>query len=300
MTHGFKDAEGNFHPTGNDSNKLSSHQVDKPKVVTMSHEEVQTAKKLMQQKADNDKPDSIGLKSHVHEKFGYPSEGKLSDEQRKDGNYLINKIVKMSKRQNPELENYVLHSPHVFNDYDTIQKSLIAYPDNITQLINWSNSDDPTKWKWLSPISLQEKSDDDDYGKLKSFDSQNLGWLTDAYKGKMALTIMSPKEYLKLASPRTLETGERNDIRGDEHTKETVDKLTQRMLDGKPVDTMYLEVNDDMKVYSHEGQHRALSAIKAGIEELPVYVYGAYFTEKQLRDISLRPMSILQHDTRNE
>jgi|GEM_PF-3991177 hypothetical protein len=47
MTHGFKDAEGNFHPTGNDSNKLSSHQVQQTKQSSVNHG---SAKQLLKQK----------------------------------------------------------------------------------------------------------------------------------------------------------------------------------------------------------------------------------------------------------
>jgi|GEM_PF-6063837 hypothetical protein len=50
MTHGFKDAEGKFHPIGDDTSKLSSHQVENTKQNTINHSD---AKELLASKTSS-------------------------------------------------------------------------------------------------------------------------------------------------------------------------------------------------------------------------------------------------------
>jgi len=50
MTHGFKDAEGKFHPIGDDTSKLSSHQVENTKQDTVNHSD---AKELLASKTSS-------------------------------------------------------------------------------------------------------------------------------------------------------------------------------------------------------------------------------------------------------
>ena len=304
MVKGFKDGTGKFHPIKKYKGVRKSR--DKTKGVRIRKERIsqQEHMKLLQIKRETpNEENEIGLR-----KFSDKGSFQLNlvdKPKRNIGNKVIEEIVEMSKQNNRDLKDYKIHSNHVFNEYDEIQHAMYYARNNVRELIKWRNDHNPRTWKWLSPICLDDGTEDGEknpdgsyrHPDLRCFDDQNLGWVSDAYKGKMAITIMSPKQFLELASPKTLVHG-RKDIRGEKHTKGIVDKLTQRMMDGKTVDTMYLQVNDNLKVFSHEGQHRALSAIEAGIEHIPVYVYGDGFTEKQLEEISDRPMRTLKPDDR--
>lgn len=298
MVRGFKDRTGKFHPITTYKGVRKSR--DKTKGVRIRKEKIsqQEHMRLLQVKRETpNEENEIGLRRFSDR--GSFQLNLVDEPKRIIGNKVIGDIVAMSKQNHPDLKDYKIHSNHVFNEYNEIQHALYYARNNVRELIKWRNEKSPSftgrvTWKWLSPICLDDGTED---SKISCFDDQNLGWVSDGYKGKMALTIMSPRQFLELASPKTLVHG-RKDIRGEKHTKEIVDKLTQRMMDGRPVDTMYLQVNKDLKVYSHEGQHRALSAIEAGIEHIPVYVYGDGFNDEQLEEISDRPMRILKPDDR--
>lgn len=293
---GFKDPQGRFRPTENKKGiRKSRDQRIKTEGVRLQRGDADkpTWKELMDIKRNTPNPKTdIGLTQFTDNPMAL---NYVDDPIRNIGNELIQEIVGMSKQGKPKLENYKIHSNHIFNAYNTIQKSLYYSKDNVKQLIQWHNDNNPKTWKWVSPICLDDGVQNSH--NIECFDDQNRGWVSDGYKGQVALTILSPKQFLELASPKTLERG-RMDIRGEEHTKEITDELTKRMMEGKTVDTPYLQVNKDLKVFSHEGQHRALSAIKAGIEKIPVYVYGNEFTDQQLAEISEKPMWILKPDNR--
>ena len=252
-------------------------------------------------KAGTVQPSGIALKPKKNETYlekiginidrinrGWNNGSKGTSKQRQIGNKLIEKIIKSSKEQYPKYSDYSVNSTSVFNEYNTIQRTFAQSEKIIEQLLKWQNDGNPKTWKWTSPIALTNGND------FAIFDDQNNGWISDAYKGKVAITLMSPEDFLKLASPNTLIIG-RHDIRGDSYTTKITDKLTKRMLNGQPVDTTYLMVDENFRVYSHEGQHRALSAIKAGIKEMPVYVYTSnQLTDNQLTEISLRPQIYLK------
>lgn len=293
---GHKDSSGKFHPhTPYNGVRKSQDQKLKTGGIRLQREDTvkPTWEELLRIKRNTPNPKSdIGLKQFTDNPM---QTNFVDDPKREIGNELIQEIIDMSKQGKPELENYKIHSNHVFNQYNTIQKSLYYAKNNVRELIKWRNDNNPETWKWISPICLDDGVENSH--NIRCFDDQNLGWVSDGYKGQMALTIMSPKQFLELASPKTLERG-RMDIRGDEHTKEITDELTKRMIVGKTVDTPFLQVNKDLKVFSHEGQHRALSAIKAGIKLMPVYVYGNEFTDQQLAEISEKPMWILKPDNR--
>jgi hypothetical protein len=115
----------------------------------------------------------------------------------------------------------------------------------------------------------------------------------------MAITMMTPQFYIELASPRVAESGERNDIRGESHSEETIDELTHLMKGGVPIDTVFLQTDGNGQVTGHEGLHRAMSAIKAGIRLMPVYTYSYDgYDDKTLEEISNEPRSILKPDNR--
>jgi len=291
---GFKDSKGKFHPI-TQYKRVRKSRNKKSEGIPISQQEHM---RLLQVKRETpNEENEIGLRRFVDR--GSFQLNLVDSEKRNIGNKIIGDIVAMSKQNNPDLKDQKIHSNHIFNEYSTIQHTMYYARNNIKELIKWRNEESPSftgrvTWQWLSPICLDDGTED---SKITCFDDQNLGWISDGYKGKVAITIMTPRQFLELASSKTLVHG-RKDIRGEKHTKEITDKLTQRMLDGRPVDTMYLQVNDDLKVYSHEGQHRALSAIEAGIELIPVYVYGDGFNDEQLEEISDRPMRILKPDDR--
>lgn len=298
MTKGFKDDKGNFHPTDNDS-KLSSRDVESNEEEgrTLSEAEVLKAKKEFQEQQDTNTTNKIGLTKHrVQFAFGFNNGSQGTEAQRQVGNDVIERIVNMTKENNPEVKDWIIHSKHVYNEYNSVQRAISLAKPDIEKLIEWRNDNNPETWKWKSPIIL-----DDGTPNSQNFftsDDQNLGWLTDAYKGKMAITLMSPKEFLELASPRVARTGKRNDLRGDEFTKENIDGLTNSMIKGEPIDTVYLNIDKNLQVFSHEGLHRALSAIRAGIKQMPVYVYMNFdsFTDEQIQNVTRDPISHLIPD----
>ncbi len=63
MGNGFKDKDGKFHPTDNDSSKLSSHQVENAKDESINHNQTN---QLLQQKLDSRTDEAIDL---VDEKY---------------------------------------------------------------------------------------------------------------------------------------------------------------------------------------------------------------------------------------
>ena len=124
---------------------------------------------------------------------------------------------------------------------------------------------------------------------MSSFDGHNLGWLTDAYKGRAAITVMTPRQFLDKSDPaRDIENSD------NKYTKKTIDELAKKMRNQTPIDTPFLLVDENLVVYQHEGRHRASAAIKAGIKEMPVYIYGREpFTNDQLSYIATIPNRIL-------
>ncbi len=286
---GFK-KDGKFIPTGNKSkSSLKKSDIRKKESVgtIMTDDEVQKAKKEFIQEQESIKEDDLGLtdkKRQYH--FGFSDGGLGTDEDRAVGNNIIHRMFDDQKNNHPEVGIQKIDT-HIYNTYNSIQHVLSSSEDEVNQLIEWKNDGNPKTWKWEYPIVGN--------------DGQNRSWETDAYKDKVIITLMSPTDYLNTVSPRTLLTGKRNDIRGEEHTEETIDMLTKLMMDGKNVDTAYLIVSDDNDVFTGEGQHRALSAIKAGIELMPVYIYknGGEFSEEDYQSIPKNPMGTLKPDLRS-
>ena len=295
MTKGFKDKDGKFHPTEN-SSKLSSRDVS-PEGTVLESPSIQMAKILeLKEKKEPNPANELGILKHrLNRGFNNGSLG--TEDQRQIGNEVIEHIVNMTKKNNPKVRNWIIHSESLYNEYNDIQRALALAQPNVEKLIQWRNDGDPKTWKWKSPIGLEDPKD-----RISSFftDDQNLSWVSDAYKGKMALTLMSPQEFLELASPRTARTGKRNDIRGEKFTEENIDNLTKAMMNGEPINSVYLNINKDLKVFGHEGLHRALSAMKAGIKQMPVYVYMSFdsFNDDQIKKVTRSPTSHLKPDTR--
>jgi hypothetical protein len=52
----------------------------------------------------------------------------------------------------------------------------------------------------------------------------------------------------------------------------SIDRLSERIQKGKPLDPLYFDVRDG-KVLHHEGRHRALVSKVLGVEKIPVLYY---------------------------
>lgn len=285
--------DGKFHPI-TQYKRVRKSRNKKSEGIPISQKEHQ--KSLQIKRETPNEENEIGLRRFVDR--GLFQLNLVDEPKRNIGNKVIEDIVEMSKQNNPDIKDYKIHASDVINETSNLQHAMYYARNDVRELIKWRNdNNNPRTWKWLSPICLDDGTE---YSDIRCFDNHNSGWLSDGYKGQMALTIMTPTQYLELVSPDGTLVHGRKDIRGEEHTKQTIDRLIQRMLDGRPVDTIFLKVDENMKVFLHEGQHRALSAIKAGIEYIPVYVYTTLdgFTDEQLEEISDRPLRILKPDDR--
>lgn len=103
---------------------------------------------------------------------------------------------------------------------------------------------------------------EDDKGKLSCDDQHNLGFQTDAYKGKAHIVTMSPDHFLSVSAPL--------------HSPgaETLDRLESLIQSCKPVDTPFLTVDlEKCKVKSHEGRHRSTAAKRTRTNKIPVIIY---------------------------
>jgi len=214
----------------------------------------------------------------------------LSVEDRNTANQLITKMIDLVRESSPDFDDYIVHDN--LNDFDGVQKVLFNAEKHgiISKLIDDRSNPDPTKWKWIPPIFLQEKGNIDKPfdRKLKYLDSQNPSFETLAIENEIVITMMSPLEFLKLSAPQLARNPEKRnfDIRGTDRAIKVIDTLKKRMLEGKPVDTCYIKVDNTMNVWGHEGRHRALSAIQAGIELMPVYVMGRFSDENKEKIMS--------------
>jgi len=259
------------------------------KILTDSDPEIKQAKELLKQKMANNPKNEIGLTEHrVQRHFGFDNGSKGTEEQRKLGNKVLAEVVKMEKENNPKLQDLMIHDNRVFNDYNGIQREFAVANHEIMDLIRWRKDGDTKTWKWLSPICMDDGSEN--ARNLHCFDGHNTGFITDAYKNQLAITVMTPEEYMELSDP-TKPTYELF-VADSPSSIKTINELTTKMQKGTSIDTPFLTVDENLQVKSHEGRHRALSAIRAGILKIPVYVYGGSsfdFSDKQLNNIAKSP-----------
>lgn len=185
----------------------------------------------------------------------------------------------------------------------------------VRKLNSWLESDDDTKWKWYLPH-------DGDIGLLESL----------ICKGEVALVILKPEEFLKFTTDKW------NDqiwkaFKEDKVTKD----LTEKLKRGVKIHTPFFDVNRELvcckcdkvlmecrcpkdKLYNqdtvmkeldeqwktryiidgHEGRHRAISAVEAGIKEIPVYIFnredykGIPFGDYEISRLCESPMDWLK------
>lgn len=221
----------------------------------------------------------------------------LNLQERMQGNEIIRKIVASSKKLNPLLENQGIINIGVYNEHDNIQKTFYYSKDAIDKLLEWREDGSPKTWKWKSPIILHSKEDD-----------ANGFFEHDAYKGKVTIVLMSPRLFMSLASPKGFLAYEMNNnkltegLGGEtvEQSEESIKNIADSMKKGEPISTPYLNVDlKELRVFQHEGRHRAFGALDAGIKQMPVYIYtDEPMTDSQRIRINKNPFQVLQPDSR--
>ena len=151
----------------------------------------------------------------------------------------------------------------------------------VRKLNSWLESDDNTKWKWYLPH-------EDNIGILESL----------ICEGEVALVILKPEEFLKFTTDKWDDQIWKA-FKEDGVTKD----LTEKMKRGVKIHTPFLDVNRKLKEYiigGHEGRHRAISAVEAGIKEMPVYIFnrkdykGIPFESYEISNLCQSPMDWLK------
>jgi len=282
MAKGFKDSKGKFRPTGNSSGNSSKQRTVEPRGMLLDRRRL-----------------TLVPEGTIAE---------LSDV-RLEGNQIIEELIQVIKDSHPEIQDYIIHGEGIYNEYDGIQKTFFYSRDNIEKLLEWRQDPSPDTWKWQIPLYMENPKDQLD---LFIEDSSNSFWIQDAFKGKETITIMSPREYLRLACPKCLEDFDESiisgkdgfedldfDIRGKDFTKEIINEIESELKKGNPVSTIRLEITGN-QVYSHEGRHRAFGALKAGMKQIPVYVLSDEPMEDEFREkITNDPVGELLPDNPN-
>lgn len=132
-------------------------------------------------------------------------------------------------------------------------------------------------WQWVNPFPTTH-GNETTWG-----DGQNNGFVEDLLKGKVAITLVTPEEYERLAN--TYRQGKDRQA----SSKDTIEKLAKRISDGGQMDSVYVVMNSDLtRMVTQEGAHRAAAARRAGVRFMPMYVYkhGGAFTDEQLKRLS--------------
>ena len=270
MAQGFKDSSGKFHPTGNNG--------------TSSRQKTLTPSGLRLRRNIKSAPEGQDIAPY--------------SEARVVGNEVIDKVVEAFKELHPKYDDWKIHNTDLYNDYDNIQKTFYYSKDNVEKLLEWRRDPSPDTWKWLIPLHLENPNNQADV--IAGEDDHNMGFLEDAFKGKVSIVLLSPRDYLRLACPNCLQMFDKVgfegldfDARGKEFTKENIDKFAQRLKEGKTIDTIFLHADlDDMEITSHEGRHRAFGALKAGLEQIPVYIYNDEMNDQQREEITNNPTGL--------
>lgn len=169
------------------------------------------------------------------------------------GNKILGRIMQMEGHGDSPI-----YSSHVLEDYDSVQRMLVASYTNIKRLISWRDDKRSDTWKWLSPFVAEPEN-----GKFVVFDGHNIGFLGEAYKGRAVISLMSPDVFLHLAN------------HGFPMYGVSTTHLKEKMCKKSPIDTPYMIFNQD-GVFAHEGRHRATAAMEIGIKLIPVYMYSHY------------------------
>ncbi len=286
---GFKDKKGKFHPIG----KYSA--LNKSSISKRNIRKAETIEPTIEEMRRSNPKNSIGLTDRKFIYGGWDKDG-ISDDKRREGNVVIEQLFNMTNETNPELGITELYEPDIYNTYSTIQNMFRLTANNIDKLIDWRLDGNPKTWKFVTPLKIMTNdsriypiTDENVFDKM----SASYQFLTHAYKQEATLTIMSPDDFLNYADPKD-HGASRYDL---EYDKKVVDELVEKMENGTPIDSFHLDVNENMEVTDHEGQHRAVASIKAGIKEIPVMIYakiGTEFSEEQIKEISQNPIETLK------
>jgi hypothetical protein len=276
---GFKDGKGKFHPTGKHS-PLKKSDIQIRKDDSLGSGDAGELK-------DKNQKNSIGLTDRKVIYGGYDKDG-ISDDKRREGNVVIEQIFNMTNETNPEANIEQLDAQSLYNEYSTIQNTLRISGNIIDKLIDWRFDNNPKTWKFVSP--LRYWSGKHYVEEENVVDGNNKVFIQEAYKNEDAITLMSPEQFLHYADP--VGHGASRTERPVE--MKIVNDIADKMKAGKPMDSLSLTIGDDNHVYGHDGQHRALASIIAGIKEVPVIVIKTTgLTEEEQVEITNNPTRIL-------
>lgn len=157
------------------------------------------------------------------------------------------------------------HLPHVSQG---IREVLQDAPDDYDELLRGRLSGEceglyPTE----VPICAMKKGDKAGVHTIhaKCDDQHNLGFQSDAYKGKAHIRVMRPEDFLYKAGDLGSQAS---------YSAGVIVTLADTMRQCKKVNTPFLDVDlERCQVTSHEGRHRALGAVMAGVKKMPVIIY---------------------------
>ena len=169
---------------------------------------------------------------------------------------------------------YSERAPELESQIDEIAKQVIALEkqrDLLDEDRDYTKAQERLKQlETYEQTGLVPATRDDYFG----FDITKGGMRGDLERGKARLVEMSPEEYIRRCayeifknnepSPATLESVLSS------REQASIDEYAQRMLAGEKAPTPYL----NYETSNQEGLHRALAAMKAGIDVIPVMVEG--------------------------
>ena len=189
---------------------------------------------------------------------------------RREGMAVIREILRMEEEEgvHGDYGRQGLAAQDVLDEYDTVQRMAAMCAGNIRTLIRWRAGRTPGRWQWLSPFIAGGPP-------YTVFDDHNMGFVTDAYKGRAAVMLIGPGDFLSLADPH-----------GTASLREhTIERLYKRMSACQTIDTPYLMMDEDGRIFGHEGRHRATAARRYGMRLMPAYLYShhAVISDDEMR-----------------
>ncbi len=306
MTQGFKDDKGNFHPTGSDATKLSSHQVDESKQSSVNHgsakallkSKIKTEPKLESpfnkttkikplnyyKNPDNNHVDMtpkqyLDLASSKGLDVGMHNSGIISDlgGVHSDDPTLYHSMSRNYQAGGDAEHGEKYHSEWIDGKQYLMPKKYFIYKDKDDNYTRDFHKYDDEKAITESPYEgyymqrLEEKDfiDEDTMPKIKENTiNKILGTGEDTREDYVTDRVKrySPEGKVTHDSNHT-----QNEIfRGDELG--TIEYLKRNLRKGQRLELPMLDFGSEkgIKVKQHEGRHRSRAMFEEGIESFPV------------------------------